>query len=601
MKKHLHVVLNLFILFNIQIVFAQKTYDVTNLNSYVNLTNQHMEILSDSTGKVDSVNVLSSKLFNPLNSTNNVSSNTTNSYWMRFRLKSNIHKTLFFELSDLHLNKVTIYKLSDNGLSKIGPTSGFGLYFKFKEFYYKNFLFTLEITPDSSHTYYIHCNTKGINSFSNKLSKPQKFVEYSLTEYYLLGFYYGVLCLMAIYNLIIYIRVKERVYLFYVSYVVFCALNSFTEDGLGFQYIWPNFPQINVFLFYWIPDLLLISFMVYSASFLNLYTYYRRSMLVVLALVVIHITITFANIFIFNHAIQFGILYLLPFILIFWLGIRSVLNGNRYAKYYVTGYSFIIFSFIIFYLRIKGINFLPHLITIYSFNFGFLLEVIVLSFALGERLRSEKTEKELAQLNTIAQLEENEKIRKEYTETLELQVKQRTIELQKANEEIQLFNNFLKEKNLKLETDVKIISQERVSSKLMTLEEFKSIYETEDACKNYLFNKKWSDKVFCCSKCGHDKDLPHEPFTKRCAKCKYVESSTANTIFHGVKIPLPEAFYILYAVFTQKNVTAEELSKVTFVSERSCSVFKKKIQESEVQIKAKQKKLGWESIILIKN
>lgn len=263
------------------------------------------------------------------------------------------------------------------------------------------------------------------------------------------------------------------------------------------------------------------------------------------------------------------------------------------------GYSFILLSLIIYYLRTHGILLFHWFINIYAFNIGFVLEVIVLSYALGERLRLDKLAIQMTQQKVIEQLKENEALRESYTLELEEKVRLRTKDLEQANEEIQTLNDFLEDKNLKLEKNVVKITKERATSKLISLEEFKQAYSNEETCKELLSALKWVKKPYKCHKCGCEKDIPHDRFYKRCAQCKYVESATAQTIFHGVKIPLPEAFYILYAVYTHKDISPEDLSEAVGVSEKSCNAFKKKIQEADKAVKPKNRKDGWEYLIEI--
>lgn len=589
----------LFVLWMIlpMVCFSQQTLDLSTVARDTIAVYPYAEILVDTHNVYTAKTILNPQLKFGAFTQRAVSRVGINSYWVRTRLKSDQGRKWLLEVPDPHIKEIVLYELQGDSLVQIHTGMGFGKKFDQKKYQYKNFLYDINSSTQKPTIYYLHLKTDVVNSFLLKLRNSQIFVKYSLTEYYLLGVYYGLLLMMAVYNFAIYIRVKERVYLFYVLYVVCCALNSFTEDGLGFQFIWPNQPWVNLFLIRWVADLLLFSFLIYSVSFLNLYSQYKKIIWVAYALGVLHVLASYINHTYFYGELNISPLFLTPFAIIYVLGIYNITKGDKSARYFIAGYSFILISLIIFYLRSKGITILHHIVTIYSFNLGFLIEVVVLSYALGERLRTEKSDKELAQQKTIAQLKENEKIRAEYTKELEEEVAERTQDLERANEEIKKFNSFLEAKNLKLEIDVKNISKARVTSKLTSIEEFKEVYGSEEICKEFLANRKWKNKPYKCGKCGCEKDIPHEDYAKRCAKCKYVESATALTIFHGVKIPLPEAFYILYVVYNNKTVTAEELSRSTQVSERSCSVFKKKIQDLEKTTKPKSKKAGWEHLI----
>lgn len=266
-------------------------------------------------------------------------------------------------------------------------------------------------------------------------------------------------------------------------------------------------------------------------------------------------------------------------------------------KFFILAYSFLIMSVLIYTLRINGFIFLHWIFTIYAFNFGFLLEIIVLSFALSETLRLEKQEKEIAQKRVIEQHEENKTLREAYTTQLESKVIERTQALKDANEEISRINEYLKQKNIKLELDTENLKKERIEAKLIPMLDFRIQFPDENTCKKLLTTQKWKSENFICKKCACTLEIPFDEYSKRCAQCKYVESCTSHTLFHALKIPLPEAFYMVYAVFTQKTVSAEELSKETGISDKSCASFKKKILEVEKNLKPKQRKLGWVALL----
>src|SRR5699024_6227828 len=72
------------------------------------------------------------------------------------------------------------------------------------------------------------------------------FVNKSQVEFLLLGIFYGVSLVMILYNLFLYVSLRLKSYLFYVLTITFTLLGKISINGLGFQYLWPNFPQWNV-------------------------------------------------------------------------------------------------------------------------------------------------------------------------------------------------------------------------------------------------------------------------------------------------------------------------------------------------------------------
>ncbi|MCR6642970.1 MAG: transposase [Sporocytophaga sp.] len=420
---------------------------------------------------------------------------------------------------------------------------------------------------------------------------PQKFLDYALSEYYYLGIFYGILLIMSVYNIFIYFSTRENVYLYYVAYVVCYSINSFSEDGLGFQYVWPDFPGINELIQY-APILLITAFVFYSKTFLSLKQYapkLRRG--IDLSLIIYCVMFCINNFFLQISWLRY--FYLLPFILIFIAAITATRKGNKSAKYFILAFSLFLISFSIFILRINGFV-ATTIYTVYSLNFGFLLEVVLFSSALGQRLKIEKEEKTRIDKMLIMQLQENEKLKDSINQELELKVKERTEEVNRKNRELAIALTNLEEKSKQIEElnklleidnkalnqNIKDITKARLMLKDVTLEEFQKIYPDEESCFKYLSEIKWT-KGYSCKKCGNkNSSAGKTPYSKRCTKCGYDESVTTYTIFHNSKLPITQTFYLSYLVLANKNISSHELSEKLDLRQKTCWAFKKKIIDS---------------------
>jgi two-component system, sensor histidine kinase LadS len=560
------------------------------------------EMFEDPSGLVSTDQILSDsiqQLFNaPLSPGAYTNKNLNTTYWVRFSIKrGSENKFWVMELVDPHIQSIDVYEYHHGKMEPVSARTGYDYSFLSKDFFYKNYLYNLDLSDGKGHIYYFRFKSNVYNSFVVKVRSPEYFVSYSLTEYFLLGFYYGILMIMAIYNLFIFFSVKERAYIFYVLYVIACGFNSMNEDGLGFQFLWPNQPWFNIISMRAVPLFLMLAFTLYSTSFLELGKREPLMNKIMYSLVGFYVLIFSINGIFFEFSGNTQALYLLPFGFIYFVAIRVMMKGYKPARYFLLGYSFILISFIVFYLRTNGLEVLGHFFYVYSFNYGFILEVVILSFALGERLKEGKKEKENAQRIAIEQLQEKERYKDKLNKELESKVEERTFELKQANEEIHRMNQFLEQHNLKLQEDVKHISKERIMQREVSFDEFKLTYPNEEACFQFLSDLKWA-KSYQCRKCGNDKFSLMNNLARRCNKCKYIESPTAFTIFHSLKFSILDAFYMLFLVNTRKDITAEELSRTIHLSEKSCASFKRKMLLAEKSMKGKAKdKSGWERLI----
>ena len=99
-------------------------------------------------------------------------------------------------------------------------------------------------------------------------------------------------------------------------------------------------------------------------------------------------------------------------------------------------------------------------------------------------------------------------------------------------------------------------SQGRFPRSLM---EFQSRFATENACSEYLFERRWPEG-FVCPSCGEGRAwlLKTKAFTYECAGCGRQTSVTAGTIMHASKLPLTTWFWAAFLMATHSNGHCQE-------------------------------------------
>lgn len=112
----------------------------------------------------------------------------------------------------------------------------------------------------------------------------------------------------------------------------------------------------------------------------------------------------------------------------------------------------------------------------------------------------------------------------------------------------------------------------------LTIFEFQERFPDENACLEYLAQKKWANG-YVCPKCGNSKYCKGDKeYNRQCTKCHYISSPTSGTLFHKVKFPLLKAFYIIYYVSTnKKGISSTELSRKLGLRQKTCWLFKQKV------------------------
>lgn len=601
---------------------AQKIINLTN-QQIISLTTNDVLVLEDTTNGIPYINVISGSLdslFYKVSNNKFYMEKLNVNYWLKFQIKNTTDsKNWLFEIPDPHISEIHFYRVNENGIMDSVKTTGFSYPFENKEYKHKNFVFKTYLPKDSLRVFYVLLKTKNYAGFTSYIREEVSFTDYALTEYILLGFYYGILIIMAIYNLFLYFNTKDRVYIFYVVYALCCALNSFSEDGLGFQYLWPNYPLFNVFVSLFTPGLLLTSFVFYSFSFLGISIKAPKYARIIVATYILYIIVFFVERFVFNSQRIYQFAFVVPFLLIYLASFKIYLNGEKSARFFILAYTMIIISFVIYLFRVFDL--IPAgfgLFAVYSFNLGFLIEVVILSIALGDRIRIERQLRDTLQKDSLEKLLENESLKNELiielkekeiiqdrvNKELESKVVIRTKDLQEKTNELSDFNlNLsklvadLNQMNIKLDIDNWQLKQKvqdevkaRLSDEELSTEKFKELFPDDTSCLRYLENIKWQNG-FICKKCGHNRFIIHtSPFTRKCTSCKHVESVTADTLFHGIRIPMDKAFYIVYdTIRSGKSKTLEELSELLSLNKNTVWAFRKKIQVNYELLKSKSK------------
>jgi two-component system, sensor histidine kinase LadS len=545
--------------------------------------------------------------------------NQKSAYWLKLKLQKK-HKGFtryFLETYAPRTRVIEVYFLDENKnwqVQKGGDQYGFYE----RQYVNKNLIFDLPVLQkDSVQTFYIRILSNNYSPFEFNIKSANYFIFYITNEYYFLGIFYGVLLVMAIYNFVLYLFGREKVYLYYIAYVLSCGILTMSDDGLGFQYLWASYPALNKIVGYTVaPILLLLTFILYSSSFLSLKKLYP-----VFYKYLIGLTLLYLVYFIVSNILTggaFPALYIIPFAVTYGLSWYVYLKGNKATRFFILGFTFILFSIVINQMRamhiIEGSIF-----TVYSLNIGLVVEVVVFSVALSDRIRIIKQEKELAQQEIIVQLEEKKKLQESVNIELENKVRERTRELHDKNDELSLLNNQLKDLNKQvnemnarldydnwyLKKDLKEDLEARVLESEISYEEFTKVFKEEDFCCNFLVDKKWS-KFYRCRKCGHLKYTSlSDHHGRKCTSCGFVESATAYTLYHGVRFPIPKAFYMTYLFFRKGHqVNLVELSELLQVRRNTCWNFRKKVEESVQRYSEVHKGKSpttWEDLVLMFN
>jgi serine phosphatase RsbU (regulator of sigma subunit) len=246
---------------------------------------------------------------------------------------------------------------------------------------------------------------------------------------------------MIFYNLFLYFSIRDVNYIYYVLYVFAQLFFQVSYLGFGYEYIWPESPYLNNMFLPLSSSFAIITPLLFANKFLNIKRYSDALHAIYyffVLLLVIGIGALFLN-YVKTSFVIINVTVLLAILLLIVSSIIVIIKGYEPAKYFLLAWIILLLTTVVFVLKNSGII-APNAVTTYSVHIGISFEVLLLSFALGNRINIIRREKDKAKEDII-------EIHKTYSSSLEKTVQERTCELEKER-------NKLKEKNEIMEHEI---------------------------------------------------------------------------------------------------------------------------------------------------
>ncbi len=595
--------------------------------------NQQIQILEDATTKLTFSEVLKRKeqfVTNTKHYPKNPDKNSA--YWFRIKIDGKHQSGKYLlEFYDQTTEDIIAY-LPDSSGKYIRSEAGALFNFHDRLFQHKNFEFMLPALSDGVHYCYFRVRSSRDINVIIVLRTVQRFVQYGLAEYFSFGLFYGMILVFSLHNLLMFIAVKRRQYLFYVFYILSIGMYEMASDGIGFQYLWPNYPILNTYAYGIALYFMSVFALIFTSELLHV-----RTKAPFLYRVIRHTIILRTIFFIFCLFFKpdwfiYKFIEFIPLTVAFVTGIWIWKNGYKPARFLVMGYIVLYIGFLTKVLTALGFGrYIPGYITYYSLSYCFVAEMVLLSFAIGDQVRLLKKRKDRAQRRIIEEMKVNASLKDNINKELEIKVKDRTLELEEKasvilqksviiedqnielivknqlleDQKLEIFrmNKLLEKDNVELKTNIEKVIDARVLSSDMDFEEFSLKYPDKESCYKFLSKIKWESE-FTCVKCSNMSYFNgHAPYSRRCTKCGYEESVLHQTIFENNKIPINKAFYLVYLMYTHKGlISSHKLSKKLALRQSTCWSYASRVNKIMVERKkmlSGSGKSGWSKLVLI--
>lgn len=358
---------------------------------------------------------------------------TTSSFWFRLTLKNTAEAGKYWlEIPYPFLNLMELYVPTSKGNYQMYLV---GDHFPFnkRKILHKNFLVDMDFSEGEQKVVYAHISCNGeATSFPVNVLNTLDWVKRDYVEQVVLGVYYGILIFAFFLSFFLGISLKEKVNFYYLLYIIGIGIFQFSLDGLAFQYLWPNntwlanhiIPMSGSFAVFF---LLLFSQQLLQTKKLAPAVHQIISFLAI-ADAVLHFMSLFNNPFYSLSLKSLNFIALIANSLVLITAIIVFRKKQKSARYFLIAFTLLIVGVLL--AMLKNFGYLPRIfITEYGIQMGSAIEIIFLSFALAENMKTLKEEKQLVQDLLLEQLIENNKSQLERNIELENKVLERTLEI----------------------------------------------------------------------------------------------------------------------------------------------------------------------------
>ena len=333
-------------------------------------------------------------LFKPHNKDTLNAGYSHSAFWLKVDLSyqplnPQIHRTWLLELAYPPMDNIDLYLADASGNYRLTERTGDALPFDSRQIKENNYLFELNFSPGQSQTVYLRVASQGSVQAPLTLWSAQAYLEEQPVRIYILGLIYGVLLGMLVYNLFIYLSVRDTSYLYYIFYIASFGLYQLSVNGAAVQYFWPNNPWwANASTPFLIGSAALFGCQ-FARTFLHTATHSRwldRALMLLMAVGVLVMVLALTTSYAVSLRLATG-LALAFIVTIFTAGVVAWVRGLRVARYFVIAWSAFLLGGLVNTLMVLG--YLPNVfLTMYASQIGSAIEVGLLSLALADRINA---------------------------------------------------------------------------------------------------------------------------------------------------------------------------------------------------------------------
>lgn len=191
-------------------------------------------------------------------------------YWIQIPLINQTNGTDFYlEVDYPQLDYLQLFDIENDSVIKLYET-GDRFVFDQRPVKYRNFAFPVILQSGEQKIYLLNIDKRlSASRFPLTLYQESAFWKMYNQETIFYGFCFGFIALVALMSLIVGVRMKMYIFIWYSLYVLTFGLRCFAKLGYGYQYITFNHPEFNTHFFPFTTQLAMFFLVMYIQKYFN--------------------------------------------------------------------------------------------------------------------------------------------------------------------------------------------------------------------------------------------------------------------------------------------------------------------------------------------
>jgi len=359
-------------------------------------------------------------------------------YWLRIALRNSGDEPSdsMLEVSQPSLGSIQLYQALADGRYTSTSTGMTGP-FSTRPYPNRQFVFPLTLPPHSEQLVFLRIQSTNPTYIPATLWPAAAFHQHEKNDYFAQAWYFGMATAMIVFNLLLFLGLRDVVYLLYVAFATCVALSLASLTGLAKEFLWPDASL-------WADISMTVGF---SLSFAALLVFMRHMLdtrkvipkfdPVLRIFIVILLLSSIGFVYWYGALIQSAaLLYIIASALVMGTSLYCALRRQRSALFFSVAYPMLLLGVVVTALRNSGV--LPiNPFTMNALQVGSAAEMLLLAFALADRFNVIRRDKAMAQAQALEAHQQLVTHLRSSERLLEARVAERTNALQAMNRKLE--------------------------------------------------------------------------------------------------------------------------------------------------------------------